>query len=350
MDQFNIDITCHVFNVQPVVIGDDFAIFVGIRPLFFHFVVIRKEVSDGFRYFSNYQLHLHKFDLADEFLTLKNRAKNSNKREWIWNMVRDTLQLSLDQEMNLWITMEFLRFEAKIEPETGQWLIDILEKETKRVEKSIQFLAMRKNQAKLLEKLQLPIDGEYDFNSSVWRCMQFEMSLFARSKNKSRGILGLYPKLLKGDTELSESDVNQIAEGLDRFDPLCTCEFCTENAEMFDKVQKEYFPKRIYSRGKKKFSFEKIKERTKIMCDELDPIDQLSLKYLFEYSPMALVTLSFLGGFRTEQSIISLVCGDLQPDSREEQEVREQISLISWLEKLRPDSWIHLIITNKNHS
>jgi hypothetical protein len=91
MDQFNIDITCRDFNVKPIAIHDDFAIFVGVRTLFFHFVVIRKEVSDGFRYFSNYQLHLHKFDVANEFLDLKNQVKNNNRKEWIWNKARYVL-------------------------------------------------------------------------------------------------------------------------------------------------------------------------------------------------------------------------------------------------------------------
>lgn len=334
MDHFNIDITCNDFKVQPIAIHDDFAIFVGVRPLFFHFVVLRNEDSDGFSYTSNYQFHLHKFDVADEFLQLKNQGKNNHRKEWLRNKVRDTLQLSLDPEMNCWMALDFLGFEVKIESETGQWFLDELENEAKRVEAAIKYLSTEENQLALLRKLRLPKGGEYDFTKSVWRCMQFEQDLFATFKRKPKGITGLYPKLLKGKTELSESDVSRVAEGLDRFDPLCTCEFCTQNAYMFDTVQEVYFPRKIYIRDKKKLSFGKIKESTKIMCDKLDPIDQLSLTYLFNYSPMALVTLSYLGGFRTEQSIISLVCGGLQPDSREEQEVREHVSLISWFRKI----------------
>jgi hypothetical protein len=334
MDQFNIDITCHDFNVQPLVIQDDFAIFTGIRPLFFHFVVIRNEVSDGLNYTSNYQFHLHKFDLADEFLDLKNQAKHNNKKEWIRNKVRDELQLSMDPEMNLWMTLEFLASEVKIETETGQWFLDELENESKRVESAIDYLSGKENQVALLKNLRLSAKGEYDFSKTIWKCIQYEQDMFATFKRKPKGISELYPKLIKGKTVLSESDVNRVAEGLDRFDPLCTCEFCTENAEMFDAVQEKYLPKAVYIRGKQKLSFEEIRENTKIMCDKLDPLDRLSLTYLFDYSPMALVTLSFLGGFRTEQNIISLVCGGLQPDSREEQEVREQISLISWFRKI----------------
>jgi hypothetical protein len=334
MDQFNLDITSNDFNVEPIVIGDDFAIFAGIRPLFFHFVVIQNEVSDGFKYTSNYQFHLHKFDVANEFLELKNQGKNNNNKEWIRNKERDTLQLSLDPEMKYWMALDFLGFEVGIEPETGQWFLDELENESKRVEAAINYLSMVENQVALLRKLRLPAKGEYDFTKTVWRCIQFEQDLFATFKRKPKGIAGLYPKLLKGKTELSESDVSRVAEGLDRFDPLCTCEFCTKNAYMFDAVQEEYFPQRIYIRDKKKLSFRKIQESTKIMCDKLDPIDRISLTYLFDYSPMALVTLSYLGGFRTEQSIISLVCGGLQPDSKEEQAVREQISLISWFRKI----------------
>jgi hypothetical protein len=100
MDQFNIDITCHDFKVQPIAIHDDFAIFVGVRTLFFHFVVIRKEVSDGFNYTSNYQFHLHKFDMSNEFLELKNQGKNNNNKEWINIKVQWALQIPLYPEIN----------------------------------------------------------------------------------------------------------------------------------------------------------------------------------------------------------------------------------------------------------
>jgi len=334
MDQFSIDIVSSDYKVKPVVIQEDFAILVGVRPLFFHFVVIQSEGSANFRHIKTNQFHLHKFDLASEYFHLKSRVEKNDKKERLYIKSRDCLQMSLDQEMNYWMTLDFLGFEVKIERDTGQWFLDILEKEMKRVISSIKNLSAREHQVELLEKLQLPVNGEYDFESIVWRCMQFELNLFARNKNKIRGISSLYPHLLKVNGELSEIDLNRIADVLDLLDPFCNCEFCREYAAMFDKAHNLYFPQKIYIRGKQKFSLKKIKEGVRLMYARLSPADQISLIYLLDYSPFILITLSYFNGLETEQELISLLCRDFQPDSKEEQKTREQISLISWFRKI----------------
>ncbi len=334
MDQFNIDITCHDFKVQPIAIHDDFAVFVGVRPLFFHFVVLQVEGTSNFRHFGTYQFHLHKFDVANEILNLKNQVEKNGNTWRISNEDCNILEFSLDPEMSYWIYLAFLGFELKIEPETGKWFIDILEKEIKRLESSKRYLSSAKKQAELLKKLQLPENGVYDFTSIVWICIQFEMNLLARHKYKMIGIAYLYTNLLKGKYKLSQNELTQIADVLENFDPQCTCDFCAEKAEMFDKAQSIYFPQKFYTRGEQKADSKHIRKCARLMFDKLSPVDKISLLFLLYYSPSVLVTLSYFSGLMTEQDLINLVCGDLQPDSLAEQETRQQISLVSWFRKI----------------